>query len=357
MQPKTYHGYGASETQGGYYGRGYYAQRAWYDAAGLKDLTATMDAYDSLRRKLAREGGSVGDLRALSDLLTRSICVGGAYGTAEAKLNKPESVKKALTCAGQYDVHYEIRRLDSGLPAYYLSRMSRDWWGTYGLLVEDIYRSEDFAIEDPRFVKLMTGGRGEYFLRLAPFREKVAQIPNMTKSSTIDAFFYTLGRNILQGAWHVDQRFSFMVADAFEVPMLKAAIELIYTVLSIDLHVLRRQLNENLLRFFEDVYPNEALVQLMRILPALKDDQFAALSRGASDAYMAISEQFNRFLRTDVPWRMVETGHMPLWKLLLANVKRLDMVARQTADLRELCDARECLQNGAKACVECLLSV
>ena len=220
-------------------------------------------------------------------------------------------------------MHVEIRRLDSGLPAYYVARVSRDWWGTYGLLVQDIYLSGEFAFEDPRFVKLMTGGRGAYFLCLSPFREKVALMPRMTKSDAIDGFLYTLGRNILQGAWHVDQRFSFMVADAFDALVLKTAIELIDTIRSIDLHALRRQLNNDLVHFFEKIYPNEALVQLMKTLPPLKDEQFAALSRGASDAYVAISDQFNRFLRTHVPWQTLQSGHMPLWKLLLANMKAL----------------------------------
>ncbi len=352
----SYTGAGKGRGTGGHSTQGF-VRRTWYDPAGLARLVSVLAAYDRARERLAREGGRVADLRALTGMLTEPFIIEGPYGSAEATLNAPQSVRKALNKAGQYDAHLEIRRVAHDFPAYYLARTHRDWWGAYGLVVEDVHRSGDFTLDDPRFVKFMYAGRGKHYLRLAAFRDKVGMLEGMKQGDDLDGFLYTLGRCVFQGAWHVDQRFSFMVADAFGLGHLKSAVEVTYMCLSVDLFGLRRHLTDDMRRFFSESYQNEPLVLLLNMLPSLKPQQFAALSRNASDCYLSVTEHFNRFLGTELPWRALNDGPMPLWKLLLGNMKRLDVVARHTTDFPEFKSAREALEAGTRESLQCLMNV
>ncbi|HPO14087.1 MAG TPA: hypothetical protein PLI09_11625 [Candidatus Hydrogenedentes bacterium] len=345
------------QDSGPYFGTANYMRKTWYEPGGLEAMVDVMRTYDTLRSKLACEGGNILDLRHLTEVLARNFSLYGPYGKDKARLMEPKGLNKALKTTGQYDVHLEIRRMDYGLPAYYLARTHHDCWGTYGLEVEDLYRSKDFPLEDPRFVKFMEAGRGKYSLRLSPFRNQIADVLNIKQQDDIDNLLYTLGRCVFQGAWHVDQRFSFMVAEAFDIPVLKSVIELIYMCLSIDLCALRRNLNNDLIGFFQKIYTNETFVHLLKQLPELNENQFAALTRGALEAYVTITDHFNQFLRTEVRWQALNTGHLPLWKPILANIKRLDLVAGQTMSQDELREAREHLQSGAHQCVQQLLNI
>ncbi len=317
----------AGNTYAGCYGDTGYARRTWFDAGGISGLVAALKDYDQCRVQLARCGGTAGDLQEISGILLNEITICGPYGSEEATLSAPESVKKALLHSGQYDLRFEVRRAHYGLPLYYLARTHHDWWGACGLLIEDLFRSEDFPLGDPRFAKLMEAGRGTYFVRLAPFREAAATMAGFENRDDVDNLLYTLGRCVFQGAWHVDQRFSFMVSDAFRLTELRSTIELLYMVLSVDLCALRNHLNKFVPKFFSEVYPNHALVNLIERLPDMNGKTITALSQCALDAYVEMTAQFNQFLRTTVTWRFLEGKEMPLWKLILANMKRLDVVS------------------------------
>jgi hypothetical protein len=334
--------------------------RDYFDRAGLAGMLGQFEEYEGQFLSLAEKGGSVQDIRRLTGLLGQPFVLRGPCGEAEARLGDPVSVKNALTHAGQYDVHLEVRRIDLGLPAYYLSRVRKDYWEAYGLVVEDLYRSSRYPIDEPRFIRLMDAGRNTYFLRLSDFREPVSRMLGEERSAVrprTDSLLYTLGRYVLQGAWHIDQRFAFMVAKAFDLPNLQEVIELSYFCLSCDLGALRRHLNGDVLRFFNDVYPNKALSSLIARLPHLNGSQFSALSQCALECYVDITALFNEFLRTTVQWQAPPSDETPLWKLILANMGRLPIISTPASLQESILAARTRLESGAATCIEQTLQV
>jgi hypothetical protein len=334
--------------------------REGYSPDGIAKMLWFIRQYDESFERLAQQGGSTQDIRTLTHMLQHEFVICGPYGESEAKLSDPASVSRALSNSGQYDVHFEVRRTDLGLPAYYVCRIRQDYWGAYGLVVEDLFRSKRYIIDEPRFVKLFAHGRNTHFLRLSDFREDVARMlgeAGATERPRTDSLIYLLGRYVLQGAWHVDQRFSFLVAAAFDLPGLKQVVELSYMCLSCDLCALRRYLNDDILRFFEDIYSNRALASLIARLPSLTGNHFNALSKKALDCYVEVTLLFNSFLKTEVVWQAVERETMPLWKLILGNMDRLSLVAQQAGGQQALQKARQTLETESEECVGKLLQI
>lgn len=337
----------------------YSYSRERYDPNGITKLLWFIAQYDESLERLARKGGTAHDIRTLTHMLQHAFIIRGPHGESEARLSDPAGIATALSHTGQYDVHFEVRRIDLGLPAYYVCRVRQDYWGSYGLVVEDLHRSERFTLGEPRFVKLQSHGRSEYFLRLSQFRNDVACMlgeKNDTEKPKTDNLLYLLGRHVLQGAWHVDQRFSFLVASAFDLPNLRQIVELCYMCLSSDLCALRRYLNDDILQFFESIYPNRALSSLMARLPGLTGNQAQALSKSARECYVEIAGGFNTFLKTNVKWQAVQDGIMPLWKLILGNTNRLPQIAEQTNGQETLQKALNTLETEAAQCIERLLN-
>lgn len=353
----------ASAGRSGYQGSAVtsgYTRQTWYDPKGIEEMLSIMHGVEQQRLKLACKGGDADDIRKLTGLLRHEFTLTGRNSldgkAGTAHLADPQGVKRALWAAGQLDLHFEVRRTHYGLPMYYLARTHHDWWGAYGLIVEDLFLSDGYPVDDPRFVKLTRAGRGQYFLRLSPFRESVADMDGLEDRDGIDDLFYRLGRCALQGAWHTDQRFSFMVAEAFGMPQLKAAIELVYMCLSVDLCALRTHLTEHVPRFFTEVYPNPALVRLIHRLPGMNGQTINELSHTALEAYRQIARHFNRFLTTEVAWQGIEKTQVPLWKLMLANMKRLETLARYLEEDATFQQARSTLLEEAEAASEYALA-
>jgi hypothetical protein len=69
-----------------------------------------------------------------------------------------------------------------------------------------------------------------------------------------DIFLCNLGENIFRAAWHEDQIMSLLVAEQFDIPMFREAVELLYLALSGDFCRIRNYLNPEVLRFFEEIY-------------------------------------------------------------------------------------------------------
>lgn len=317
---------------------------------GLSKLIWFIHQYDTALEKLAREGGGVGEMLQLTRLLQKGLVIAGPWGAQEVKLSEPAGVAAALGKTGLHDVHFDVHRTELGLPAYYICRVEQDYWGTYGLVVEDLYRSKRYTLDEPRFVALYKHGRNTQYLRLSGFRPDTARLfgeEAYLDQPRTDHLLYLLGRYVLQGTWHVDQRFSFQVADAFDLPHLKQVIELIYMCLSCDLSALRRFLNPDLHRFFKEVYPNRGLAALMRRLPGMTGVQLNALSEKALACYLEVNGLFNEFLKTETAWQSMQTGKVPLWKLVLGNTARLPLVANQVMGQEAIAEARTLLENEA----------
>ncbi len=333
-------------------------RRQEYEPGDLRAMRGVMRDYDRLLAEFEEQGGGAERVREFSGLLKESFTVSGPYGGAKACLAKPDGVKQALIQSGQYDIKFSVRRLAHGFPAYYLSRVRRDYWGTYSLVVEDIHRSPGYELRDMRFARLMDGGRERYFLRLSDFRREVSELLGEAGGEfapDVDSILYALGRCVFQGAWHTDQRLAFVMARHFSLPMLRQAVELVYLSLSCDLCALRRFLTAPIVDFFRRSYPNPGISRMLERLPELSGSDMVLLNKRGTAAYQQLSAAVNEFLGTPVPWGGAGQRHTPLWKVVFGNFGRLGLVGRELGDTGPVRLACGKLEGGAGRCVDALL--
>jgi hypothetical protein len=332
----------------------------------LAPLLSLLCRYDQLRGRLESEGGRVRDLGKLAETLDQTVGLQGSWRAEEVRLSDPGTLRFALNGLGLWDVHADVRRLDTGLPAYYLCRTVSDCWSEYGLVVEDLHVSPGYPMVDDRFVRLMRYGHEAWYIRLSPLREAAARAlcsrgardPHPASDHQVDALLYAAGRNVFSAAWHEDQRLALRVAMQFHLPTFLSAMELLYLVLSGEMCELRATLTDDLTRFFEHVYPQPAILALLRRLPVLDGGAMADLPQAALGLYSRLSAAFAGFLRTDVPWATApagqESGRVSLSKLVFANCGRLERVAPPLSDWPEVSDAAARLEAAAAQVVAAL---
>jgi len=296
--------------------------------ASLDDLIRKIEYYDSLRIKLEMQGGEIQDLERIVHVLRSPVLVPGRFGINEVVLEDQQSLRIALMELGNFDLHLQVRRLESFMPVYYLCRIHRDFWAEYALVVEDLYCSPGYPSVDERFVRLMIGAHETYHIRLSPFRHGAAKM--LMKDSTIaegmvDELLLKLGRFVFQAAWHEDQRPAFLAATDFGLKDFKEAVELLYICLSGELCELRSELNPPFLQFFVDVYPHQALHAFLQRLINLEGGALTEIPQKALKLYSRLSLHFSKFLKTEVSWGNRNVT-IPLYKLLFGNFSRLDTV-------------------------------
>ena len=286
------------------------------------------------------------------------IQISGPFGKQVISLSEPDALRAALIRVGQNDVKLNIRRLNYGFPAYYLARTHNDWWGHYSLIVEDIHMSPDYPLPDQRFAKIMKSGKEHYYLRLSLFRQQLIQMLKDNGENTdfrVNSLLYNLGRCIFQGSWHTDQRFAFAFADTFGILELRNTIELVYLSLSCDLSTLRRSLTPSMHTFFETCYPNPNISRLLNQLESMTGKEMSEISQRGLVAYQQLTAEMNRALATEFQWRTSWLGPVPLWKIVVANVNRLDIVAKQLAADPKMKNITQQLEESAAACADLIL--
>ena len=215
----------------------------------LSPLILRLGCYDDLRQQLEQKGGSLTTLENMTLLLNEPIHIKSYWGESKAALSDQKGLRELIREVS-YDVRLDIRRLDHGLPVYYLFRQDTDYWSEYSLIVQDLYLSPGFPMIDERFVKFMYVGHEEYALRLAQFREPLRKMVTAAESGdayTLDKILYKLGRHVFQAAWHDDQRPGFLTAQHFNLLHFKQAIELLYLCLSGELCELRGAVDDPML--------------------------------------------------------------------------------------------------------------
>ena len=158
-----------------------------------------------MRCRLQQRGGTVGDLDRFTHLLNEHIEMEDGYQKHVVSLSNQQSLKSALADIGGWDLRLQVRQLENRMPVYYLCRIYSDYWAEYNLIVEDLYLSPDYPMDDERFVKLMSAGHENYHLRLSQFRNRIGELLREKTDETeidhlIDRHLYALGRNIFQAA-------------------------------------------------------------------------------------------------------------------------------------------------------------
>jgi len=339
----------------GYYGSFYYDRDIDIDES-LKPLIQMLKVYDHHRKILEDKGGHISNLDDLTKLLTTPMKIETRYEKATASLVDQMKLRQVVRDIYR-GLRINVRQLPNQMPVFYICRIRRDHWSEYSLIVEDLYMSPGYPIVDNRFIKLMSSGHENYFLRLSQFRKQIKKYNRNQKESSaekIDDYLYELGRYLLQAAWHEDQRLGFLVADLLRLPEFFQAVELLYLCLSAELCELRGAVNDNLRLFFEKIYPQPAILAFLEILTGLEGDMLNTLPLHAIRLYRNLSIAFSKFLATEVAWS-TQKSKIPLWKILYANFSRLDMVARNLIGDKGLSKAGRKLENQSEAIINSVI--
>lgn len=328
---------GGSDTQSGYY----YSRPFAEVRKLLLPLMQRLRDYDATRVRLEREGGTAADLQLLTGCLSNPISIDDRSQHHRAVLTEPDELRQVLKRIGAKDLYFSVRVRPSGLPAYYVVRAKHGYWSEYSLLVEDLYRSPEYPSPDERFVKLMDWSHETYFLRLSQFREGVSAglpVKGAESERKADGVLHDVGRQVFQAAWHEDQYAAFQVAEVFQLPLFRQAIELLYLCLSGDLCAIRASLDDDVSEFFVNVYPQPAIHALLARIGELDGKGLAELPEDAGDAYRRLTASFERFLRVEVRHGS-RASSLPLYKLIYANFGRLDMITPTVTSCDGLSDA------------------
>jgi hypothetical protein len=302
----------------------------------LQPLLRRLRQYDLQRVKLESAGGALGDFDHLTKTLNSTFTLKGRYRDYKVSLAEQDELAHALNQIGNFDLHMNIRMLDTGMPVYYICRVERDYWMEYSLIVEDLYRSPSYNWQDERFAKLMYMGHEYYFLRLSLFRNRLSESLSDRETGQpdrreVDEFIYSLGRHIFQAAWHEDQRPGMLTAEHFGLTKFHNAIELLYLCLSGELCQLRSSIDDRFLNFFEKTYPQPAIHSFLKRLVKLQGSELDEIPKNTLPLYARLIGAFSEFLEVGVIWG-IENVELPLYKLIFSNFSRLDLVS---AKLRE----------------------
>jgi hypothetical protein len=314
--------------------------------------------YEKMRVQLETQGGGVQLLEQLTLLLNKPIKIQTRWGESTACLANQKALREMIRDVGRYEVHLDIRKLDYGLPVYYLFRKNEDHWYDYSLIVEDLYQSPGFPLIDERFVKMMRMGHEEYALRLSQFRPALIEAYAKTAKNDerwCDHILYQAGRYVFQAAWHDDQRPGFLTANAFDLIKFRQALELLYLCLSGELCELRSAVDDELLLFFDKVYQQLTIRQFMQKLIKLEGSEINDIPQTTLSLYGKLSQAFNRFLGTEVPWG-IHNRTSPLFKLVFANINRLSMVSEKVKEKKSVSDAATQLERTAGDIIDCILA-
>jgi len=321
----------------------------------LAPLIERIMEYDQMRVRLEEDGGKVDDLQKITDSLNLPLCLGSNLRSHTISLSDRTDLKRALQDLS-WDLHFDVRQTHAQMPVYYLCRTRRDYWSEHSLIVEDLYLSPGYPLQDERFARLMDLGHEYYYLRLSPFRSSIENLPCSSGATTdkVDDIIYTLGRHVFQSAWHEDQQLGILTADSFHLPEFRHAIELLYLCLSGDLCSLRCSLNPMLFTFFEHCYHQPALKGLLILLSSCNGQTITDLPQRAGKLYKRLTQAFGRFLATEVTWG-VRGLTLPLWKIVYANVSRLEMVKQSMKGNAAMLEAAGNLRKASTEIIDELL--
>ena len=109
--------------------------------------------------------------------------------------------------------------------------------------------------------------------------------------------------------------------------MTRACVSVLYLALSADLCDLRNAVNDDLLTFFVDVYPQPAIHAFLLELVDMDGDEMNKIFNRSFERFSLLQSAFGEFVTTKVIWGARETP-VPIHKLLFANITRLGGVAK-----------------------------
>ena len=315
---------------------------------------------DEVVEKIAEGKGRVADLVDLEQILKEHFVLPDV-GKTSLMLAQPAAVHSALASVSQ-ELHLEIHSIDGQYPSYLLCRVSTSWDSPDAILEElHISARNDFFM-DERFVILLRNGRSKTFLHLSQFREKLmthlekvgSKVPN---DGICDDILEEVAMLVLAAAWYEDQQLPFAVSDVFGLKRFRSALELIGFVLGSDLYQVAsgiRDAHEDIIEFFDHIYENTPLAQLLKHLSHNDIENFAGLEADARDAFLELNQAFSSFLSTIGGLR--DLDHLELYKIILGNFCNLQKIAGKENWTPSLEQAVQVIETHATDCVRNLMS-
>ena len=277
------------------------------------------------------EKASLRALSELSALLKEEKSFDTEFYTRKFSLAEHKKIEEALFSTGLYDTSFDIRRTTMKMPAWYLCEAKTSYYGNYGIIIADYYRSENYKNDDPRFVRLMNHGHEVYFIRMSPFRDDVMKMTgenNNGNSRKTDMLLQDIGHHFLQYVWHEDQVIGWKVSEHFGLPRFREAMELIYFNLGADFCDVRQHINDHVKQFFSEVYNQEAMVDMISRIEKSEGSEFKGLEMKSRRWYSELNTAVQELLQVKVDWGLMEKTAIPLYKVVFSNIFRLDMISK-----------------------------
>ena len=315
----------------------------------VQPLLIVLKKYEILKRQLIENGGNINLINKINRILNENVPIENNDYKMVICLIDQNKLKKCLSNISDYTLIFDVRITEYGLPTYYLCRIMRDYQSQYHYIVEEIFQSPDYEIQDDRFVKLMRMGNERCYLRLCQFRPKIIKYFGKMygDNEDIDNYLFEIGNNVFQNCWHEDQKPGIFIAHHFALTNFTKAIELLYLCLSSDLCELRSNSNDKKLQFFDKVYDQPAIMNFLKSLSTYEGSDFHQLNKKALDLFHHLSRSFNLFLSLQIPWNSKSTK-TTLFNIIFANFYRLDKIASIIVDNKEVLTAAEKLEKTAR---------
>ncbi len=261
------------------------------------------------------------------------------------------------------DLHFEVNSMTDQFPCYLICTISHQWDGP-DILLDELYLSpRNCFFPDSRFVMLSRNGRSRLFLRLSIFRERLYEYIQSSKAA-IDVdeecnnILEAIGTLVLKAAWYEDQRLAFHVSDVFKLDNFRSAMELLGFILGSDLYKVKTTLyndSKYVIDFFEHIYINQPLTELLRAISLSKFTNFARLEEKAKESFSNLNIIFSEFLSTTEALQDLEI--FPLYKIILGFYFNLRKIADRNFWKPKLRETIELIENKAEESSQDILEV
>jgi hypothetical protein len=163
-----------------------------------------------------------------------------------------------------------------------------------------------------------------------------------------DELLSRIGNYFLQGAWHEDQEIAWKLSHLFDMPGLRELMEIVFFILGTDFRIAGHFLTPEVLRFFEEVYPQKSLLNLLRRIEAHDMNGLKETENETRIYYRNMNKLFSDFLQTKVNWGPGKTiRNVPFYKILYSNFSRTECLAdlKNTAVLQDAIEKLESFCN------------
>jgi len=299
-----------------------------------------MDLVDQAVETLLYRAVSAGGLAALSRALEKQVVVWTSRADCTCELRDPESVDNALDMIWSQRWYFGLQMDEFNLPRYLLFRTESEGWHDAEVSVEELFLSPRYSLPDERFATARDfGGRERQVVRLAPYRIGALKLVGRRNPKDADRLLATIGSKIL--LWTEDQRVVALIARHLGAPELLQAVEVLAFMKRAEHGLLRYRLEEQpaIARFFQDVYPNQALASLLGRLNTLSPTTLSELPDRAEALQRTLADALQRFLGTKIQRhggirRTVE-------ELVMANIFRLEMLRPELESSMHFLTARD----------------